>query len=295
MKTILFVGLGQIGLPMALRLSEAGFDVLGHDLSADALATFAQRGGHTATDPGAAARSADVVITMLPNGAAVDAALTGAQGLSDAMPQGAIVVDMSSSDPSGTIRLGERLAAKGIVLLDAPVSGGVARALTGKLSIMVGGDAAALERVRPVLAALGDTITHAGGPGAGHAAKALNNYVSAAGLVATCEALHLGAAFNLKPETLVAVLNASTGRNNTTERKALQFIIPETYDAGFSLALMRKDLQTAADMASDRDAGPPLLSAMADLWRKAEADLPAGADHTAMHAFLRQYFTAPDH
>jgi len=294
MKTVLFIGLGQIGLPMALRLSGAGFDVLGYDLSVDARAAFAQHGGRAVSDPVAAAGSADVVITMLPNGTAVEAALTADQGLSDALPQGSVVVDMSSSAPSGTIRLGERLAAKGITLLDAPVSGGVKRAVTGKLSIMVGGDGAALERVRPVLAALGETITHAGGPGAGHAAKALNNYVSAAGLVATCEALHLGAAFNLAPETLVAVLNASTGRNNTTEHKALQFIIPETYDAGFSLALMRKDLQTAAAMASEYGVEPPLLPAMAALWSDAEADLPKGADHTAMHSFLRGYFARPD-
>ena len=153
---------------------------------------------------------------------------------------------------------------------------------------MAGGEAAAVDRVRPVLAPLGGTVMHVGATGAGHAAKALNNYVSAAGLVAVSEALHLGARQGVAPETLVAVLNASTGRNNTTERKALPFMIPGNYAAGFSLALMRKDLGTAAGMA------PRLLGPRAALWHSAEAALPPGADHTAVHGWLASFFDAGD-
>jgi len=292
MTPLLFVGLGQIGLPMALRLVEAGFDPVGHDIQPEARDRFAAAGGQVAGDPVAAAQAAATVITMLPNGALVADALLNDPGLARALRPGSVVIDMSSSAPAGTQRLAAQLAERDIHLLDAPVSGGVARALDGTLSIMVGGDGAVLDRVMPLLAAMGQTITHTGAIGTGHAAKALNNFVSAAGLVATCEALHLGAAYGLDPETLVAVLNASTGRNNTTERKALPFIIPETYDAGFSLALMRKDVATAFAMAAERSATPPLLPAIAALFAEAEAELPGGADHTMVHAFLRRCFPA---
>jgi 3-hydroxyisobutyrate dehydrogenase len=292
MTPLLFVGLGQIGLPMALRLLQAGFDPVGHDIQPAARDRFAASGGQVAGDPVAAAQAAATVITMLPNGALVADALLNDPGLARALRPGSVVIDMSSSAPAGTQRLAAQLAERDIHLLDAPVSGGVARALDGTLSIMVGGDGAVLDRVMPLLAAMGQTITHTGAIGTGHAAKALNNFVSAAGLVATCEALHLGAAYGLDPETLVAVLNTSTGRNNTTERKALPFIIPETYDAGFSLALMRKDVATACAMAAERAATPPLLPAIAALFAEAEAELPAGADHTMVHAFLRRRFAA---
>jgi 3-hydroxyisobutyrate dehydrogenase len=292
MTPLLFVGLGQIGLPMALRLLQAGFDPVGHDIQPAARDRFAASGGQVAGDPVAAAQAAATFITMLPNGALVADALLNDPGLARALRPGSVVIDMSSSAPAGTQRLAAQLAERDIHLLDAPVSGGVARALDGTLSIMVGGDGAVLDRVMPLLAAMGQTITHTGAIGTGHAAKALNNFVSAAGLVATCEALHLGAAYGLDPETLVAVLNTSTGRNNTTERKALPFIIPETYDAGFSLALMRKDVATACAMAAERAATPPLLPAIAALFAEADPELPAGADHTMVHAFLRRRFAA---
>jgi 3-hydroxyisobutyrate dehydrogenase len=290
MTRVLFVGLGQIGRPMALRLTQAGIDTLGYDRAPAAGAAFAAEGGRATNDPAGAAAAADVVITMLPDGRAVEAALFDAPGIAHALRPGTTVIDMSSCNPDGTRRLAATLADRGVTLIDAPVSGGVARARDGTLAIMAGGDAAAIERVRPVLAAIGGTITHVGASGAGHSVKALNNYVSAAGLVAVSEAIHLGMRQGVAPEVLVAVLNASTGRNNTTERKALPFMIPENYAAGFSLALMRKDLGTAAGMAEALGISPPLLGPMAALWREAEGALPDGADHTAMHAFLAGFF-----
>ncbi len=152
----------------------------------------------------------------------------------------ALIIDMSSSVPVDTQSLGKTLAERGIGLVDAPVSGGVRRAIDGTLAIMAGGDAALVERARPVLQAMAKSVFATGPLGSGHAMKALNNYVSAAGLVAACEALLVGRRFGLQPDTIIDVLNASTGKNNSTDVKMKQFVISESFASGFSLALMAK-------------------------------------------------------
>lgn len=146
-------------------------------------------------------------------------------------------------------KLGEELEKRGLNMVDAPVSGGVRRAVDGSLAIMIGGDPASVARVKPVLEALGRSIFETGPLGSGHAMKALNNFVSAAGLTAACEALAVGKKFGLDPEQMVDILNVSTGRNNSTENKMKPFILSGSYDGGFSLALMAKDLRVAADLA----------------------------------------------
>ena len=156
---------------------------------------------------------------------------------------------MSSSAPLGTRKLGEELIAAGFEFIDAPVSGGVKRAADGTLAIMVGGDPATIDRVDPVLAAMGRSIFRTGVLGSGHAMKALNNYVSAAGLVAAVEALQVGRKFGLDPGLMADILNVSSGKNNTTELKLKQFIISQTFNAGFPLRLMAKDVRTADELA----------------------------------------------
>ena len=199
----------------------------------------------------AAAEGADALITMLPDGKIVrQAVLEGRDAAVEGLAPGAVVLDMSSSNPVDTQKLARDLAARGLALLDAPVSGGVKRAIDGSLSIMVGGGAADLERVRPVFGAMGKTITLCGPAGAGHALKALNNYLSAAGLVAMCEALVVGEAFGLDPGTMVDVFNSSTGKSNATEVKGRQFVVSRTFAAGFTTALMAKDLRTAGEVAN---------------------------------------------
>ncbi|MBE7248431.1 MAG: NAD(P)-dependent oxidoreductase, partial [Actinomycetospora chiangmaiensis] len=197
---------------------------------------------------------------------------------------GALVIDMSSSAPVGTRELAQDLARAGIRLVDAPVSGGVKRAVDGTLAIMVGGGEA--NAVRPLLDCLGTSIFETGPIGSGHAMKALNNYVSAAGLTAACEALRIGASFGLDPALMTDILNVSTGRNNSTEVKLKPFVIPKTYASGFSMALMAKDLRTADDLARHEGVPAPLSGAVAALWQDALAELGAGADHTAIDAFL---------
>ncbi|MFZ2648975.1 MAG: NAD(P)-dependent oxidoreductase, partial [Burkholderiaceae bacterium] len=180
-----------------------------------------------------------------------------------------------------------RLAESGIAFVDAPVSGGVKRAVEASLSIMIGGESPAVESVRPILQALGKTLVHVGGAGAGHAVKALNNYVSAAGLLAVCEALVAAEKFGIHPRLVNQVLNASTGKNNTTENKVENFMLPQKFNSGFALALMRKDLQTAQRFIERMATPHGLAERVLQTWEQAEAGLETGADHTAMYKFLR--------
>ncbi len=247
--TVVFVGLGQMGLPMAKRCIAAGFTVRGADLSAPARDALTAAGGQAFANGREAAKDASLLITMLPDSKVVRAAVIGEQGVADVLTKNALIIDMSSSVPVDTQSLGKDLAVRGIGLIDAPVSGGVKRAIDGSLSIMAGGDAGLVERARPVLQAMAKSVFATGPLGSGHAMKALNNYVSAAGLVAACEALLVGRRFGLQPETIIDVLNASTGKNNSTDVKMKQFVISETFASGFSLALMAKDLRIAADLS----------------------------------------------
>jgi 3-hydroxyisobutyrate dehydrogenase len=173
-------------------------------------------------------------------------------------------------------------------LLDAPVSGGVKRAVDGSLSIMIGGDAAVVERAQPVLQAMGKNLVHLGANGSGHAVKALNNYVSASGLLAVCEALVAAQAFGIDPHRVNQVFNTSTGRNNTTDVKVENFMLSQTFNSGFALALMRKDLQTALDFIQRMGTPEDFAQQCLQQWKDAEAGLTAGADHTEMFRFISQ-------
>jgi len=287
-RTVAFIGLGMMGSPMAARLAAAGYEVRGHDLSADALGALSSKGGTACAAPREAAERASVLIAMLPNGRIVRDALLGTDGAAMALSPGALVIDMSSSGPFDTRSLGEELTALGLRLIDAPVSGGVKRAIDGTLAIMAGGDAADIERARPILEALGKSIFVTGPLGSGHAMKALNNFVSAAGLAAASEALIVGKAFGLAPETIVDILNVSTGRNNSTETKMKPFILSETFASGFSMALMAKDIRTAADLAQQLGQQASGIEAATALWEQASQAMGKGADHTSIYAYLAQ-------
>lgn len=284
---IAFIGLGQMGLPMARRLLQAGFTLRGADPAEAPRRALSEAGGLAFADAAEAAEGAGLLITMLPNGRIVREALLET-GAARALAEGALVIDMSSSAPTDTVALADELAAMGLVLIDAPVSGGVKRAVDGSLAIMAGGPQEAVERARPALAAMGKSIFATGPIGSGHAMKALNNYVSAAGLVAACEALLVGGRFGLAPETIVDVLNASTGRNNSTEVKLKPFVISEAFNSGFALSLMAKDLRIAADLAEHLDLALPQIQSVATLWEEARAGLGAQADHTEIHRHLRK-------
>jgi 3-hydroxyisobutyrate dehydrogenase len=282
------VGLGNMGRPMAARIRAAGFELVVFDARADVARTVTGACGAIAADSLAAlAERSDVVVTMLPDGATVSRVVLGpGDRLLGRLAPGAAVVDMGSSSPTGTRDLGARLAAHGVGLLDAPVSGGVRRAADGTLSIMVGGDAALVARCTPLFRAVGERVFECGTLGSGHAMKALNNLVSAAGLLAAAEALVVGRRFGLDPSRMLDVLNASTGRNYATEQKLSQFVLSRRFDAGFSLALMVKDLATALDLARETDTPAPLAAECGALWTRAAAALEPGADHTAIVRWL---------
>lgn len=284
---VAFVGLGRMGLPMARRLLAAGFELRGCDSSPAAREALAGEGADCFASVREAADGADVVVTMLPDGAAVRAVLVGAEGAAPVMRAGGLVIDMSSSAPLGTQALGEELEERGLRFIDAPVSGGVKKAKDGTLAILAGGSDKDIARARPLLEAMGQAILHAGPVGSGHAVKALNNYVSAAGLTAACEAVLIGERFGVAPEMVVDVLNASTGRNNSTELKLKPFVLSGTFASGFSMALMTKDLRTAAELVDEL--GMSVLGAekTAALWSAALAALGQDADHTEIFRFLQ--------
>jgi len=284
MTRIGFIGLGMMGTPMAHLLHAAGHELVVQDARTEVARAFVD------AHPGArvAAGAADfadreVLVTMLPNSDIVDAVVLP---LAAQLKRGAAVIEMSSADPNRTRALAERLAASGITLIDAPVSGGVKKAVAGTLAIMVGGDVPTFERLRPVLETMGKAITHVGPVGAGHALKALNNYVSAAALIATAEAIHVGEAFGIDPATIVDVIQASTGRNNTTENKAHQFMLNGAFNSGFSLALQAKDVGIAASLG--RAMGLPMALAQDVYAMTAEASEALGpaADHTELYRFV---------
>ncbi|MGK7865962.1 NAD(P)-dependent oxidoreductase [Falsiroseomonas sp. E2-1-a20] len=274
-----FIGIGRMGWPMAIRLIEAGFAVTVQDAVPGRAEDFVRRHGGTA---GEAARGAEALVTMLPTSRDVAQALAEAGPL---LAPGAVVIEMSSGEPSATRALAADLAARGIGMVDAPVSGGVARAETGSLAIMTGGDAAALERVDPLLRAMGTTITRCGEIGAGQAMKALNNLVSAAGFLVSVEALLIGSRFGLDPAVMVDVLNASTGMNNSTQRKLKQFVLSRSFDSGFGLDLMVKDLSIALQVGRETATPAPLSAQTRELWAAAAGLLGSGQDHTAAARF----------
>ena len=281
-----FIGLGNMGAPMARRLAQAGHALALLDVDTGLCTALCNElGAQPLTTDNAAAL--DVLITMLPSSDTVEALLL-TDTWANRLPAGATVIDMSSSSPTRSRALAEILAGLELGYLDAPVSGGVKKAVAGTLAILVGGEAGLLERWRPLLSAMGGSILHVGPAGAGHAAKALNNYVSAAGLMATVEALHIAERFDIPPEVMNNVLNASTGQNNTSMNKVAQYMLSGTFGSGFSIGLMAKDLGMAQELAASLSYPMAFGSHGIDLWRSIASQAEPMTDHTAMYTLLNR-------
>ena len=280
-----FVGLGNMGWPMAANLHAAGFPLVVRDADAARQTRFAAEhpGAVTAGSPAAFA-AADIVVTMLPNGGVVREALLG-WGIAAALRGGALLLEMSSSDPSDTIRLAADLAPGGIRVVDAPVSGGVPRAVAGELSLMVGGEDADVDLAQPVLRVLGDPARQfrTGGLGTGHAMKALNNVIGAATYCATAEALVIGGRFGLDPQTMIAIINASTGRSFASELVFGPEVLTGRYGTGFALGLMAKDVHIARSVADAAQTDAPLIVLADERWAAALGQLGPAADHSKAH------------
>lgn len=272
-----WVGLGAMGAAMAPRLVSVTDRLIGYDINPQAGQAC---GFHQATELAELA-TADAVVTMLPDGNAVRevAETVMAAGFSG------LLIDMSSCHPQDSRELAGKLTALGCRFIDAPVSGGVAKAVSGELMIMAGGADADIRQVQPLLSKLG-TVRQVGPIGAGHAMKALNNYVSAAGLLASFQALATAAAAGITPETFVNVINGSTGRNNTTEVKLKKFILNEAFNSGFALHLMAKDVNIACQLIDEAGHTVEVTPALAACLDEAVAALGLQADHTELYRYV---------
>lgn len=287
-----FVGIGNMGWPMAARLVTGGYKVQVHDSRAERTGRFiAECGGSAASSLGELAATSDIIVTILPTSDQVEAVLFGAgDALASAshLRPGTIVIDMTSGQPVRTIEFGRRLAATGVAMIDAPVSGGVARAQTGELAIMTGGEGAILDRCRPLLERMGTTILRTGPLGSGQAMKALNNLVSAGGFLIAIEALLIGRTFGLDPATMVDILNASSGSNNSTQKKFKPFVLSEKFDSGFALALIAKDLGIALELARQNGVEAPFAEQCREIWVEASSALGTKADHMELARFAER-------
>lgn len=282
-KRVGFIGLGNMGTPMAANLVRAGHDVVAYDLAEERTRSFSQAQAARATQSLAELGAhAEIAITMLPSGREVREALLDAQGgaLAANLRPGAIVIDMSSADPVGTRTLGGDLAKRDIALVDAPVSGGVPRATDGTLAIMVGGDAAAVAAVKPVLACMGKNLFEVGSLGCGHAMKALNNFLAATSSAAGAEAIAIGSRFGLDPAVMTDVINASTGRSFVSENLIKQHVLSGAFATGFALGLLAKDVKIAADLAEQIGVDAPVGRLISELWSEARDTLGGAQDHS---------------
>lgn len=279
-----FVGIGAMGWPMAANIAKMGADFIVFDLDEARLARFAEEFGARAAGAIAELGSCDIVVTMLPTGAHVKAALLERDGgaFVAASKPGLIVVDMSSSEPAGTRALGDALAQHDIILLDAPVSGAVPRAQAATLAIMIGGqNEPAIAKIEPVMLAMGNKLFRTGPLGSGHAMKALNNFLAASGLAAASEALMIARRFGLDGGTMIDIMNVSTGKNFATEALVKQHILSGSYSSGFSLGLLAKDVAIAARLADDLGIEAPVAELLARRFAEARDAIGPERDNSA--------------
>ncbi|HEY1930941.1 MAG TPA: NAD(P)-dependent oxidoreductase [Acetobacteraceae bacterium] len=279
-----FIGVGNMGWPMAASLVRAGFTVHVNDSRREVANNFVQQIGGSAPDSlRQLAAASDVIVTMLPTSVIVENVLaSGDDNVLAGMKPGTVIIEMSSGVPSVTQELAERVAALGGHLIDAPVSGGVPRARTGELAIMAGGDAAVIDRVMPVLSAMGTSVLRTGAVGSGQAMKALNNLVSTGGFLIGIEALLIGQRFGLDPAVMVDVLNAATGMNNSTQKKFKQFVLSRRFNAGFTMGLLAKDLSIALQVGRETGTPAPVSALCKELVMAAQTMFGSDADHTEM-------------
>jgi 3-hydroxyisobutyrate dehydrogenase len=281
-----FIGLGNMGWPMAAHLVDAGFALTVADAAPGVTEGFvAEHPTSVAAAGPESFATVQALILMLPTSEIVEDVLER-EKVADALPPGCLVIDMSSSEPLRTRRLAARLQARGLPMLDAPVSGGVRGARAARLSVLVGGSQDDLTRAAPLLNAMAATIIRVGDIGSGHAAKALNNLVSAATMSITVEALVLAEAFGITADTMTKVLNSSSGRSNTSENKLAQFMISGKFDSGFALQLMAKDVGLAVALAKALDCPLEVAPHVADQWRRIAGEVSPATDHTQMYTLL---------
>ena len=273
MTTIAFIGLGHMGLPMARNLLKAGFALRVFDLLQSAVDSLAAEGATPAASAAEAVIGAEVVVSMLPASRHVEGLYLGESGLLQQIAPGSLVLECSTIAPESARKVHAAASVRGIALLDAPVSGGTAGAAAGTLTFMVGGDAATLERARPVLSAMGKNLVHAGPDGAGQVAKVCNNQLLAVQMIGTAEALALGVANGLDAATLAEIMRQSSGGNWVLEKynpwPGVMENAPASkgYSGGFMSQLMAKDLGLAQEAAQLTTSSTPMGALALQLYR----------------------------
>ena len=277
------VGLGNMGLGMAASLVRGGERVFGFDFDAGRCALAAEAGVSVSGDVGALIAACEVAVLSLPNGGAVgpvvDAFVAGA-------PADGVLVDTSTLDVAQARWFAERVSGSGRAMLDAPVSGGASGAAAGKLTMMVGGEAEALARVRPVLDKLAARIVHVGGPGAGQVAKLANNMLVAAHLVTAAEAVRMAVRAGVSAEAVLEVVNGASGRSAASEVNFPRWILSGSFDSGFATGLMRKDVGLAMDLARDSGADVPVCRRAALVWLEESVAIADAADFNRVPAAI---------
>lgn len=290
MARVAFIGLGNMGGGMAANLAKAGHDVRAFDLSAEALERAKAAGCLPVESAAAACDGVEAVVTMLPAGKHVEAVYSGE--VFDAVPKTAVLIDCSTIDVATAKRVAEAAAAKGLTMVDAPVSGGIAAAAGGTLTFMVGGSNAAFERAEGFLSDMGKAVIHAGASGSGQAAKICNNMLLGATMIATCEALLLARKSGLDPQKFYDIASVSSGSCWSLNTYApLPGVGPETpadrdYQGGFATGLMLKDLRLAMEAAAAVDADTPMGARAAELYAQFEDAGNAGLDFSGIIKLL---------
>ena len=293
MTKVGFIGLGNMGMPMAQNLLKAAYEVTGFDLNAHATELLAANGGTSANSVADACKAADVVITMLPAGEQVHDVYLGAEGVLGAVAPGTLLIDSSTIDVQSARDVAQAAQDKGLAMVDAPVSGGVTGAEAATLTFMVGGSDDAFERARPVLEKMGKTIVHAGGPGNGQAAKICNNMILGASMIVVCEAFLLAEKLGLDPQKLFDISSKSSGQCwSMTSYCPVPGPVPASpanrdYKAGFTAALMLKDLKLAQTAARATHATTPLGAGAAAVYDRFVESGGSSVDFSGIIRYLR--------
>lgn len=278
MTRVGLVGLGNMGRGMAQSLQRGGMSVMGMDVCPQSRQAVAEQGVAVAETLAAVLEGSDIVILSLPHAAAVEAVVEGEGGILACGRPGLLVIDTTTSEPSVTRRLAHRLAEAGMAMIDAPVSGGPKGALAGTMTMVIGGEADHVARAEPVLAAMTAKRVHVGPSGAGHVVKLVNNLLCAAHLLTAGAAVRILGAAGLDVNRALEGINAGSGRSAVTEVNLPRWILSETFDSGFSMGLMRKDVRLAGGLMDDLGLDLPLAREAARLWADSAANLPDPAD-----------------
>jgi len=286
---VAFLGLGDIGAPMASHIARGPFDLVVWNRTASRAEDFVrEHQARIAKTPAEAVRDAQVVITCLPSSVEVEAVLHGENGMLESLRKGAVLIDCTSGDPPTSRSIAAELGGRGVEFIDAPVSGGTTAAKAGTLTVMWGGEESVFERVRPVMEAFGRKIVHAGPVGSGDALKAVNNALLAVHILSAAEGLAVLVKAGVDPKVALEVINASSGRSNTSENLIPQRVLTRAFPRTFRLALLEKDIGIAAVLAEDLDVRTPLISLTAERFHEAREMLGEKADHVEAVKMVEQ-------